>query len=120
MPGMLMYGPISFPGHRSKRPSSLQKMTTRLARSKMCVPGSSGNPTYAADQALLVYYVTQATEVKNARIRWATRLGCSLLTVLAHHAGTPCAIRCLRNVKRASTSTCPSGGVSWSTCKSVT
>ena len=59
-----MYGPISFPDtlqtpvFTSKDDDSFGELIT----------GSTGNPTYAADQALLVYYVTQATEVKNARI----------------------------------------------------
>jgi hypothetical protein len=39
----------------------------------LVIPGSTGTPNYHANPALWVYYVDFATEIKQARIRWAKR-----------------------------------------------
>jgi hypothetical protein len=66
---LLVYGPLLFPATQ-QTPVFTSKDDDSFGDK---ITGSTGNPTYAAAQALWIYYVPFYTVINNARIRWAQR-----------------------------------------------
>ncbi len=72
---MLLYGPISFPPVGQMMPVFTSRNDDLFGARIAGVAGetdSNGDPTlHKASQAILIYYNTYTSEIRNARIRWA-------------------------------------------------